>query len=456
MNRIRTARRLSAGAVALLFSAVGIAATTSPAKAAGPNDFDLLAGASAFDIHIQDNSLPVTQTIDASPFGSSAMLSSSGVVKSDAGAPYAPFGYSLPRTATGVGAGLLPPIPSFPGYVAATFPVVPVATQKTGGYEITASTSETAARGEVKLGSQPAGSTNATGFAISETRANADGTVTGLAAAGSGLFSFGGVLDLGRVSSTLGITVPASGKPVISSGTDLGTVTFASNFTSGARDGTTFVAGQPVPLSLDVLEAVNQYAGPYGLTFTYLPQTFGYADGTTSEGAKPDPGKTVRSVLSGGLQIATNNKVPTQGDVFARYTLGRVSLSATNVALTVSGTGPAAPGAPGPGLGVGAPGVDGTNAAGLATGAAGVELPAPGLVDNGSGAPPATSNDGATSTSGAGSQQPASAVLTQQADAVAYSGPAATSSQSLYLMLAVAAAAAIAGAQLIRFFTARA
>lgn len=418
MSRIRASQRLTVGAAALAVTLGGLALITTSAKAANSNDYELLASASAFDITLRDNSLPATQIIQASPFGASAALSSSGVAKSDAGAPYAPFGYSLPSTATGVGAGLLPSIPPFPGYVSASHPVSPRSSQATGGYALEATASDTAARGEVKLGSQPAGSPTANGYALAESIANNDGSVTVSGSSGASAFSFGGVLDLGRVDSTLSMAIPTSGKPVISGGTDLGTVTFASSFVNGIKGPHTFVAGQPTPITPAMLAELNPLLEPYGLNFSYLPQTFGYTDDTGSQGPAPDPKKTVRSVISGGLLITSTQKIPTQGQVDTRYTLGQVSLSATNIARSELAGGTQ-----------GATGVDGGGALPTTTDAAGSS----GLDAAGAGSLPGLEMGAQPTTDSV-----PTVALTPQTGAVAFIGDRATSSESFYLMLVLA------------------
>ena len=315
------------GALAVL-TVGGLALTDSVAHAEAPTDFELLAGASALDIHIADNSLPVTQTIDASPYGATAALSSSGVVKADAGAPYAPFGYSLPSTVTGVGQGNLPAIPPFPGYVSASYPANSVDEQKTGGYELSARTAERSALGSVRLGQ--IGSDNSTGFAIAQALTNDDGTVTTGGAAGASAFSFGGVLDIGRVSSVLSMTKAPDAKPVITGSTDLGTVTVASNFPSGVKDNGSVLFGTPVAVTPASIEALNEALKAYGLRLAYLPRTYTYSDDSTSTGAQPDAKKTLRSITSGALQVSSTQDVPSQGQVDVVYTFGRVTLSATN------------------------------------------------------------------------------------------------------------------------------
>lgn len=431
-------RRGAAALSALALAAVGgLVLTDSVAHAEAPTAYELLAGASALDIHIADNSLPVTQTVDASPYGSSATLSSSGVVKADAGAPYAPFGYSLPSTVTGVGAGNLPAIPPFPGYVSASYPANSVDEQKTGGYELSARTAERSSLGSVRLGQ--IGSDNSTGFAVAQATANDDGTVTTGGAAGASAFSFGGVLDIGRVSSVLSMTKSQSGKPVIAGATDLGTVTVASNFSSGLRDDGSLVFGQAIPLTPSSISALNEALKPSGLVLTYLPRTFTYTDDTTSTGVQPDAKKTIRSVVSGALQVASSRNIPSQGQVDVVYTFGRVTLSATNggggalggevVDQTVGAISPELSGALDSGTGA----VDGV---------AGVLPPATGtLPDAASGA-----ITGAVPTVDLVPTSP------QAGQLISLAGRATTDGASAYLMLVLAAIGALGAAQLVRFF----
>lgn len=438
-------RRWGAGLGALTVVAVGtLALTDSVAHAEAPTDFELLAGASVLDIHIADNSLPVTQTIDASPYGATAALSSSGVVKSDAGAPYAPFGYSLPSTLTGVGQGNLPALPPFPGYVSASYPSRSIDEQKTGGYELSARTAERSALGSVKLGNQQVGSDYSTGFAVAQALTNDDGTVTTGGAAGASAFSFGGVLDIGRVSSVLSMTKSATGKPVITGTTDLGTVTVASNFPSGVKDDGSFVVGAPVAVTPSSISALNESLKPFGLELAYLPRTFTYTDGSTSTGAQPDAKKTIRSIDSGALQVTSTQDVPTQGQVDVVYTFGRITLSATNnggtpalggdvVDQTVGAISPELSDA----LDSGTDQVDAV--AGIVPPVAGA---VPGAVPGA--APGAVPGD----TAGVATVD---LVPNAPQSAISLAGRATTNSESAYLMLVLAALGALGAAQLVRF-----
>ncbi len=440
-------RRIAAGTgaaltVGALLAAGGLVLGGS-AQADAATDYELLASASSLDIHIADNSLPVTQVVDASPYGSSATLSSSGVVKADAGAPYAPFGYSLPSTVTGVGAGNLPAIPPFPGYVAASYPANAVDEQKTGGYELVARTAERSSLGSVRLGQ--IGSEDSTGFAIARASANDDGTVTSEGAAGAAAFSFGGVLDLGRVSSVLSMTRSATGKPVITGATDLGTVTVAKNFSSGIKDDGSLVFGAPVPLTPSSIAALNTALEPQGLTLTYLPRTFTYTDGTTSTGAQPDAKKTIRAVSSGALQVTAKHNVPTQGPVEVVYTFGRITLSATNggsqttgadvLDSTIDGT------------------VDGTiDSTGISPELSGAIDAVAGQL--GSGAIPPDAALPGTAAGGVPAGVPTvdlAPAASPQSGLVSLAGRATSHGESPYLMLVVAGLGALGAAHLVRF-----
>lgn len=434
-------RRWGAGLGALTVVAVGtLTLTNSVAHAEAPTDFELLAGASALDIHVADNSLPLTQTVDASPYGATAALSSTGVVKADAGAPYAPFAYSLTSTATGLGSGNLPAIPPLPGYVSASYPSKAVDEQKTGGYELVARTAERSSLGSVKIGVQQVGSDYSTGFAVAQATANDDGTVTTGGAAGVSAFSFGGVLDIGRVSSVLSLTQSQTGKPVITGATDLGTVTVASNFSSGVKDDSSLVFGTPIPLTPSSIATLNEVLQPSGLGLAYLPRTFTYTDGTTSTGAQPDAKKTIRSIASGALQVSATQDVPTQGKVDMVYTFGRITLSATN-----SGSGALGGDVVDQTVGALSPELSEALDSAVAPldAVAGVVPPvvgqAPGAV---SGVVPGTTADVAT----------VDMLPTSPQSGISLAGRATTNGESSYLMLVLAALGALGAAQLVRFF----
>lgn len=433
---IRMRRRVLAGTGALALVGAALVFTDSSARAEVSSDYELVAAASVFEIHIADNSLPVTQTVDASPYGASATMSSSGVVKADAGAPYAPFGYSLPSTATGLGAGSLPSIPPFPGYVAASYPANATDEEKTGGYELVAHTEEHSALGQVKLGGQQVGSPDSTGYAVAESVANDDGTVTVSGASGAAAFTFGGVLDLARVSSVLTMTKSQTGKPVVGGSTDLGTVTLASNFSSGVKDDSSLVFGQPIPLTPSSIESLNAALASSGLKLTYLPRSYEYADGSTSTGAQPVQTKTVRTIHSGGLQVSSTQNVPTQGVVDVIYTFGRVTLTASNGAA-----GSATSGADvlDNALDSVTPGV--ANAIG--------QTPA-GVVDAVTGVVPPLGTAGAVGEiAGVPTVQFQPGAVT--GERISLANRAETDGASAYLMLVIAAIGALAAAQLVRF-----
>lgn len=432
-------RALSLLAVPLIAGAAGMAVLTAPAKAAQSNlsgsSFEVMSDVRAVTATIRDNSLPVTQTVDAALFGASAQLSSTGVAKADAGAPYAPFGYSLPSTVTGVGAGQLPPIPPFPGYVTSAHPLTPSANQRTGGYELSATSSATAARGEVALGARPAGSPTSNGFAKAEALSDGAGGVIATGVAGVSALTLGDVLDLGRVASSLELRIPASGAPVLTGTTDLGTVTVSESFVSGLRNGGVLVAGTPIPVTADVLAGLNEGLKPMGIAIAYLPPSYGYADGTSSAGAQPEAKKLLRSVVSGGLQVTFAQDVPSQGPVVSQYSVGRVALSATNngTSGSVSGLLPSAPGeagSPGPAL----PGESAlVDTVGIGA------VPAPPVVTVGTTPRDVLLTPGAAGPNSAG------------ANSVAFGGELSTSTKGFYLVLAICGLAALAAAQLTRF-----
>ena len=441
MSNSYRARAGSLLCVPLAASAAGIAAFALPAKAAdvdaGGGSFEVQSDVRAIAATVRDNSLPVTQTVDVALFGAAAQLSSTGLAKADAGAPYSPFGYSLPSTVTGVGAGELPPIPPFPGYVSSAYPETPSAVQRTGGYELSATTSETAARGEVGLGARPAGSPNSNGFASAEAVSDGAGGVVASGIGGVSGLTFGDAFEFGRIASSLELRVPASGAPVVTGTTDLGTVTVSDSFVSGLRNGGGLVAGQSIPVTPDVISSLNEGLKPIGIAIAYLPPSYGYADGSYSAGPKPESNKLLRSVVSGGLQLTFSRDVPTQGPVVSQYSVGRISLSASTngTSSSVSGALPAVPGAVG-------------------TGAAptGVDAAGAGLGESAVGAVPTLPNTAADAAVPTVSLVPQAAGPDGVAvHGVAFGGQLSTSTKSFYLVLALCGLAALAGAQLTRF-----
>ena len=400
--------------------------------AGNQNTFSLSAEADALDTVVATPYLPVVTQIAASPWGASARLDSLGQSMADAGAPYSPVVYSLPGTIAGLSPGRLPPLPALPGYVAASYPTSPSANQTQSGYQLSATTTGQDAKGQVKVGADQAGTNPANTFATAESTVHGDGSVVVKASAGVDLLNLGGLADVGNLSSTESMTQQADGKPVIKGTTNLGTITLLDK-PSGLSGSTANLlgVGVPIPLTPATIDVVNKVLGPGGIKLAYLPQTFVYTDDTTSTGPAPDSSKTVKSVDSGALQVNITRQL-TQ-PVTTIVTLGRVYVSATNTA--------------------------GSNAASLAvpdttTGGASAVPSAsssPGTGSSVAGIPPATPGQppslAGPATTGRNSERAVRSLA-----GTARVGPSA---ESFYLILVLAAAAALGGSQLIRIVAVR-
>jgi hypothetical protein len=306
------------------------------------------------------------------------------------------------------------------------------------------------------LGDQPPGADNPTMFASAETTTNSDGSVTATATAGADAINFGQLFDIGNLSTTESITVPATGRPVLKSTADLGTITVLGLKNGLTLDGLNVLGvNEPIPLTSSLISIIDSVLAPSGASIAYLPQTFAYTDGTDGTGTAPDPSKTLQGVDSGALQVRFKENVPSQGLVSYTYTLGRTFVSATNMASPgSSGVGsdttlpPASPGSVGstpvnPGssvIGSGGTTSTGSTSADVANSGTGVSAPAPAPVVATPPSNPANStSDELQHPSAIGKGVPAG-------------GP---SNASIYLLLVLGAIVAFAASQLIRLLAVR-
>jgi hypothetical protein len=307
----------------------GDAGTTGGGTTINPNTFNLSAQANALDVLLTDPSLPLSGDLayELGPWGASSSINSLGQSMADAGAPYSPSVASLPGTIAGIGPGV-PPLPPIPGYVSASYPGTPTNHQSQAGYDINSTASSTTSKGTVSLGTQPSGSPNPTLFASAETTANSDGSVNLTASAGMDVLDFGQLLDLGNVSSSLSMTQQPNQQPDVMDQTNLGTVTLLGQATGLVTKGLSALGvGVPINLNSEVIGTLDTLLANTGLTLTYLPETFGYTDGTSSTGSSPNTSKTLQSIDSGALQVSFSKNIPSQGVVRLSLTLGRVYLS---------------------------------------------------------------------------------------------------------------------------------
>jgi hypothetical protein len=415
--------------------------TTTSAGATNTNTYNLSAEANALDVLVTDPSAPLSGDLayEAGPWGASATIDSLGESMSDAGAPYSPSVASLPGTINGIGSGNVPPLPPIPGYVSASYPSTPNNTQTQGGYQIASTASANSAKGAVSLGVQPSGSPNATFFASAQTSANGDGSVSVNASAGMDALDFGQLFDLGNVSSTLSMTQQANQPPTVTSQTSLGTITLLGQGSGLNATGLSALGeGTPIDINSAVLGALNTLLAGEGVTFTYVPETFTYTDGSTSTGSTPETGKTLQAIDSGALQVVVTQNLPSQGPTSVSMTLGRVYASTTDT--------------PGIGPTTGNSGTVGnTGNTGSATTTPATSAPPLGNTGAAVGsALPATSTP-SSSPPTAAATPPSSTLQTAPAFAVEEGPPA----QSLYLVLVLGALAMLFGAQAIRYLAVR-
>lgn len=410
-----TARQIRNGLlVGGLIVAGGLPFLGSARAAETPNDYQLSAESQSLQITVIDPGAPLIQKYDASPYGASAALTSLGTSQADAGAPYSPGVAAIPGTVSGLGGatGQFPPVPPFPGYVYSSYPVRETDRQAQGAYTISASSEENRSEGFVTMGSSAPGDAS-TLFSTATAQANDDGTVTVSARSGVDRITVAGVLDIANVSSLASITKSASQPAKYATTINLGAVTLNGTKLDLAGQ------AQQQQLSPAVVSGLNTVLAPAGITLTYLPARYVFADGST--GAEPDAGKVIQAVESGALRVDVARNVEGQGEIVTRLTLGRVLVAATNeaVGLLAPPSGGTA-GAPVPGAG--APGPD----------AAGLGVP-PSSVD---GAVPATPP----------------LVATGNALPAVFSGqlPLGPSGRTLYLVLALAGVAALGCARLMK------
>jgi hypothetical protein len=330
--RITTAVML-VGGVATFGGSAAMGQDAGPGTNA--NTYSISVESDGLSISLQDNKLPVTQSVSTSPYSALASLDSVGDSSAQAGAPYlGPFVQPLLGTVNGLGAGKTPAIPPLPGYVESNYPTTPTATQSNGPYSITASSSQSESKGAVNLGVAQPGSHNSTVSAIADAVAYSDRSVTATGSAGADLLNIGGILDVGNVSSTVTMTEQGSAPPKITTHTNLGTITVIGIPIGISQDGIS-VLGSNVPLPTNVLShAVNQALTAAGISVSYLPATTTKVPGTD----------IVQSVDSAAVRVSYIQNVPSQGPVTVDLLLGHVKLSVAN-----SATGPADSAGPGGG-----------------------------------------------------------------------------------------------------------
>ena len=299
---------------AVLVGGVGMPLLGSARAAENPHDFQLSAESQGLQVTLIDPGAPLIQRYDASPYGASAALTSLGTSAADAGAPYSPVIASLPGTISGLGGatGQFPPVPPFPGYVYSSYPVRETDRQEQGAYTISATSTEDHSEGVVSMGSSAPGDAS-TLFSVATVQANPDGTVRTSGRSGIDRISLGGVLDIANISSLASITKDAGKPSTYTTTTNLGAVTLNSAKLDLAGQ------AQQQKLSPAVISNLNTALAPAGVTLTYLPARYVFADGSIS--STPVPGKVIQSVDSAALQVDMTRDVQGQGKMLVRLML---------------------------------------------------------------------------------------------------------------------------------------
>ncbi|HEY1651502.1 MAG TPA: hypothetical protein VGG09_06430 [Acidimicrobiales bacterium] len=412
---------------------------SSTASAAAPDIYDLSAESVALQSTFTDPGVPVGLPFSVGSYGAGALLNSNGESSADAGAPYSPLVSSLPSTGNGVASSTfgygLPVVPTFPGYVRAKDPLLPLNKQNAGGYALSAIAEPGKSSGSVSIGGQFATSDENNAFAFANNLAGAGGVFTE-GAAGVHALTLGGILDLFNVSSHSSLT-RVGGRTVPVTTTNLGTVSFAGLTSGLTGGGFTALGSAPTPITPDGIGVLNKALKPSGITLTYLPEIYSYTDGSTSTGPQVSEKKDVSGLISGALQIFVSN-TSNRGTTTETITIGRVSLTATSTSLG-SGSNRAA------GLEPGNGGTFGSQLPSTATGATANGIEAAG---RGAGALSAVPAAAPAMTAATNGQLPTQTFVPAASSAAYRIGT--TSFESSFLFIALAAAVALAGGQVVR------
>jgi hypothetical protein len=442
-------------AAAFLFvaasAAVGAISGAGPVsaqpQAANPNNFNLSAEGDGMWIEVDDNSLPLTSSVSASPYSAEAAVNSIDESTALAGVPYlGSFISSLPGLVDGLGSGQIPSVPPAPGYVQTSYPTQNTADESNGPYILTANSSQYSSSAEAGFGvsANNTGQPQVSASAIAT--ANSDGSVTVTASAGSDFLNVGPI-DIGDVTSTETMTEQGSQAPTLSGTTDLGTATVAGIKVGFDQNGLE-VLGDTLPLlgSLTALSnVVDSALSAAGITVQTLPSITTDVPGTN----------TIESYTSGGLEVQQSSNVPTQGKVTVSYILGRVTLIATDTTVpsvptsSVVGSTPTTTSGITPAASQTGTGSTGTGSPATVPTSSGPSETSPVTPATGTPATTPTSPDLAAPTATPSSPTPQAV---GQPTRTAATGPSA---DSFYLVLVAAALAALGGSQVLRLLGVR-
>lgn len=317
-------RRASLGAVGLGgLAALLLAAVPSARAQAVSNTFFTNIDASGVHVHVSGQGLPGAQLIEAAPWAALGRLDNSQSL-GQAGAPYlGDFVTPLIGTVNGLGGGgtNLPPLPTLPGYVSSAFPNNPSGSQENAGYLISSESGEREVTSRVQVGLPPVGvEGNSTIFATAHAEFDAEaGVLTALGESGLEGLNVGGVVRIGRVSSSVQVVDDAEGEPQIDLSTDIGLVTVLG-IPIGIDEEGVSVLGTSIPLLEPADQAVNDALESLGLSLRMLP----------AETVVDEATGRVESVATGALQIGFDAELPTVGPTRVQLTIGRVYLQFLN------------------------------------------------------------------------------------------------------------------------------
>jgi hypothetical protein len=304
--------------VVLAIGGLALAATLGggrPAAAGSDTGFSLVASAGVAGIHPIATGAPLLPGGDlgtATPSSAQAAVNSQQTSQAFASAPYGgDFVTTLPGTVDGLGAGSLPPVPSFPFYIATESPTTPSGSFVEGPYSITAASTPTNSTATAKVGLSTDSPQVAS--AIAHADVNADpttGVLTADAMASIEPLQVAPGVALGDIHSSVSLRFdpsdPKAGLQKQSSLT-IGTIDVDGLQVGLTDHGLTLLPGLTIPVDLT---AVSNLLRQAGVTFTYLP-------GTT----------TATSVTSAAVSVSYTTTLPTLGLTTVTMLLGQVSAS---------------------------------------------------------------------------------------------------------------------------------
>jgi hypothetical protein len=396
--------------------------------------YTLAADAEPLLVSVNDSHAPLVSggedLVGFSPLSAQSELDNLQQSEGFAGSPdFGAFVDSLPGTLAGLLAGNGPPLPVIPGKVSSTANS-PKSSETLGPYQISASTTATESQALALSGASA--STGVSGIeASADTVVNPDCSVTSTAISHISLVNLGALANLGDVSTTTTVTEQPGGQPTMRTSISLGTFTLPVLGTIGVTDQGFTVAGLTVPSVAETVIKTLAAALGSSVNLQYLPAT--KVTQTLHNGNPSGLG-----VESAGLKLTYTANVATQGLVPVTLTLGRTFVSVSNTSPSTpadNGSG-VAPSGTAPSLGSSDLG---TGSSDLGTGSS----------DLGTGSSLGSIGSPATPGSSGIAGSPRTSPVERSVGVIGPSG------ESLYLILILAALAALGGSQLLRLLAVR-